>query len=83
MCEMTVRLAAANIQQAVKKFTEWDKGDSGIQGYVGHLVHWGTNFQGREMMVRPTQITSEHITKRKDLRASRLTYSSVKPSVHS
>lgn len=73
MAQPTVRIAASNLSQAVKRFKEWDECNKGTCGAVGNLLfrhpEWG--------WVRPEAITAEHVQLEKDLRATRLNWFSI------
>ena len=73
MAQPTVRIAAVNITQAVRKFREWDRNERGLCGTVGNLVYRDERFG----WIRPSAILAEHIRRNTEIRATRPNWFSV------
>lgn len=74
MAMPTVSIAAVNITQAVKIFREIDAARTGTWGTIGNLVY--KNDAGQ--WVRPMVITTDHIRRNTDIRATWADYWSIK-----
>ena len=67
MARVSLKVAAVNTSQALKRFREWDAGTTGLRGMIGNLI-----YKDKEHgWFRPAEITSEHIRRVTDIRATR------------
>jgi len=72
MAHVKLCVAAVNLQQAIRRFREWDEGSTGLMGVVGCLIHFEEGH-----WFRPCEIGPEHVTRLRELRATNPKYHSI------